>query len=160
MPRHILVFILTATAPVAAPDRSSLDYSITDERAIFLFPLAFEAPSYFVLGAFSDFAGESLSPSYSLLSGIVADGPLHVIEPPEILGNTIAVRNGRVLFQVRGPPGQNLTIQASMDFVRWFDITSTILLDVPWEFAEPSTHNHRYYRAVVMPQKTTNILPP
>jgi hypothetical protein len=158
---YALAFILTTTAAVAPADRSSQNYLISDELIGSLFPLDFSAPSYFVIAGMGEFATESFSKSYSILSGNITEQPLpDVHQRPEIIRESIEARDGQIRFLVRGRSGQSVVVEASSDLLHWVTVATTILSDVPWEFADVSTQTRRFYRAVVPPPNDSSPLRP
>ena len=59
--------------------------------------------------------------------------------------------NGVFGFNVTGPPGANVVIQAGADLQTWIPLQTNLLGGGPLYFSDPqsTTNIHRFYRAVI-----------
>jgi hypothetical protein len=73
------------------------------------------------------------------------------LEPPSI--DSLALSGGVTRFNVRGFPGQRVTVMASSDLVNWVPLETHTFKDTIWEFVDKDAGNFvkRFYRAALAP---------
>ena len=105
--------------------------------------LAVSGGTLYAGGSFTT-AGTKVS-AYAALAYL--PGSLAIITTNAALG----FRNGKFGFDMSGPPGANVVIQASTDLQTWIPLQTNLLGSGPLYFSDPqsTTNAQRFYRAVI-----------
>ena len=111
--------------------------------------LALAASSSALYGGGS-FTGAGTNVSYYAAEAILASTP---VSPSILTKGAFGFSNGMFGFNVSGPSGSNVVIQASTNMQTWIPLQTNLLGSGPLYFsdAQAATNRHRFYRVEFLP---------